>query len=504
MEVLVAMQQDVQTGQQAEITVQKWLSKITKKDFMSKKISLKPNIACRTYKFEEVDSRSYIKDEQLYYQYLLENYASDIWYVIFTTQNYDKTYEYAKKHNLENELDDFLIELESLNLISLSGFYDNKFDVSKKTSFSSSVHVENTDTETDNCFVNENIFDEEKTSWLFKNNFLEMITLQLSYKCNLFCKHCYNDKDRMDEEISLEAAKRIIDEAYAIGISDAALSGGECTYNGNFPEIIKYIRQKYLSLSLLTNGQALYDDKDLFDSLVSLYPNKIKISLYSMNPEVHDNITRVKGSHKKALSVIKQLREKNIMVEINHPIFELNSGSLHEVLKFAADIRARVNCSANFIVNSANDNGSLRLKGDKLVNLYLNKDYLTSVYNEDFARREFKKEKRTICRASEINLSVSPNLNVIPCNDFKYILGNMNSDLLFDIWNNSAPKFRKKFLKSNLSECFKEDYCSHCMYCGVHSVYENGFMKKSFTACEHAKAYQEASRIFALRNAGTK
>ncbi len=132
----------------------------------------------------------------------------------------------------------------------------------------------------------------DKLFW--ENDIIASLKLELNYKCNLNCKHCYNPKDMDEYSINYEQAKKIIDDAYSSNIYSISLTGGECTINKDFLKIAKYVREKNMPLYILTNAQKLYDDDDLFKEIISIYPNNIQISLYSMNPEIHDYIQVLK------------------------------------------------------------------------------------------------------------------------------------------------------------------------------------------------------------------
>ncbi len=288
-----------------------------------------------------------------------------------------------------------------------------------------------------------------------------------------------------------KSAKNIIDQAYDIGVCTIGITGGECTCNKDFLNIAKYIRQKHISLIFLTNGLNLYDDENMFDTILSLYPQEIKISLYSMNPEIHDSMTAVKGSFHKTSTIIKKLREKNIPVTISSLQLKQNLGNYKDIIKFGDDIGAKVVISSFFVANPDNNNADLRVSGQELENVYLDKDSPESIYKNRVLSNS-KKDNRTVCRAGEIVLSVSPMLNVTPCNDFDYTLGNLKQDTLYDIWNKIVPEFREKFIRKNLVDCYKYDYCKYCSYCPMRAFYENGFLRKSDICCEHAKAYYNA------------
>ena len=84
------------------------------------KVKNKISISSRTYNFGKDDSRSYIYDEELRFEYLLEGVSSDIWYLIYSSHDYNSVLEYAKKCDVDDELDEFLNDLYTNNLIEIS------------------------------------------------------------------------------------------------------------------------------------------------------------------------------------------------------------------------------------------------------------------------------------------------------------------------------------------------------------------------------------------------
>lgn len=448
-----------------------------------KSIEVGKNVSSRTFYFGKSISRTYICDEESHSKFLLKGTSSDIWNVIVTTQNYEKVKEYATKKGVENEIDEFLQKLHYSNLLIFSEV--------KKEETSSSKAEETLD------FYD---FENNKAAWLQKRRLLQGLTLQLTYNCNLKCKHCFNDKSFTHLQISYEDAKRIIDEAYELGITEVGLTGGECTVNKDFLKIASYIREKRLSLVVLTNGLTLYDD-DLFEQFVNLYPTEVKLSVYSMTPELHDEITGVKGSHQKAITVLKKLRARNIKTGINYLMMKNNMNCMKEILDFGKENGISVSVTSLFIQNEDNNNSDYRLTSDDIEKLCLDKNFPLSVHRRTKADRPpgLRRENKVICSAAASYLAVNSNLDVLPCTDFKFSLGNLKTQKLKDIWNKSVPAFRKDFLKSNLDpECGTHSYCKYCLYCPLQASIENGFMKKSTTSCENAIAYERALKK--LRN----
>lgn len=450
-------------------------------------VLIKPNVSTRVYNFEQETSTSYIIDEEFQYHLKLEGLSSDIWNVLLTTNSYSALIEYAKKNELSDEIDDFLFELEQANLVEIKQSRNSEKRLkSNNISLKNDVNSYESFTKAD-C-KHQSIFEEKRNCWLYQNGFLQSLVLQTGYKCNLVCCHCFNDKHQNNFELTFEQAKNAIDQAYQLGILTVGITGGECTFHKDFLKIAKYIRAKHLSLSINTNGVLLYDNSDLLNELADIYPHEILISLYSMEPDIHDEITGVKGSHFKTINTIKKLRERNIPVSINCLIIKKNLKGYQKLMKFGKEIGCRVNMSSYFIDNPKNNNSDVRLSVEQLEQLYSDKDYPGSVYNTDITFKD-RDPNQTACRAGEMALSVSPAFKVTPCNDFGYILGDLNSNTLQDIWKYEVPKFSAKFFNKYLQDCGDKEYCKYCSYCPMQAFYERGFMQKSYVSCENATAY---------------
>ncbi|MBQ8886238.1 MAG: radical SAM protein [Candidatus Gastranaerophilales bacterium] len=429
-------------------------------------------ISSSSYFFEKENSRCYVINEKTHQEHLFEGISADLWKIILETSNYDCINQYALERGVQSELKDFLLSLQKLGLIKIN---EKEFPYFLGTD---SLPV-------DNCEKNLQLFLSEKYKWLYQNNFLPKLAIELSYKCNLNCVHCYNDKNIPNESIDFEIAKNIIDDAIKIGVSEIQITSGECTINSNFIKIARYIREKKIPFSFVTNGQVLSDNDVLFDEIVKLYPHRVRVSLYSMNADIHDSITGVKGSHQKTVTAIKKLREKDIVVTINYFQMSLNNNSFDDVLRFQNEVGAEIAYDLYFLNNKSNNNSSVMVTNSQVYDLYSDSLCLFSAQlNHIKNNLDFDNQ---ICQAGKYLLSISPTLDICPCISLKYVLGNLKNTTLFNVWNEKMNEFREKFQVRNLKECNNSDYCEYCFYCPAMGFLENGFMKKSDICCELAK-----------------
>ncbi len=434
------------------------------------RIDVQPWVSTRTYPLKNISSISYIFDEKNHICFVLKGKISDLWGKIVDVRNYDILCNFAAGINMKAELQELLYELQQKELI----LCDSKFI------YESNKYLTNRIKKDDKNYP---YFKRIKKNLCIENDYLPDLYLLLNYNCNLKCRHCFIDPDDKIQQIKFEVAKQIIDEAYNLGVLSIYLTGGECTLNKDFLKISRYIRTKHLKLHILTNAQKFYDDKELLDSIISIFPNSIQISLYSMDANVHDEITGEKGSYHKTVEVINYLRKKNIYVEVACFQMKYNVEHYKKVREYALSVGAEFNTGVHFLCNDDNSNSDAQISLEDM------EKYFLENYKSIFENDKFKKEKGRICSAGIKKLCITPGLDILPCVYFNYVLGNYNNISITDVRRNIIPEFSKIFLTQNLKDCFKYDYCQSCIYCSRHC---KDFMSKSQILCDVAKARHKA------------
>jgi len=134
-------------------------------------------------------------------------------------------------------------------------------------------------------------------------------TLDLTYRCNNNCLHCWVNVKNTDEERSKELATRewldVVDQARAMGTRHWAISGGEPLLRDDFGEIFQHIQKKSSSCSLNTNGTLI---TPAIAKMLSKGCN-ILLSIYGASAEVHDRVTRNPGSFAAVMRGLAFLKE---------------------------------------------------------------------------------------------------------------------------------------------------------------------------------------------------
>ncbi|MNC00406.1 Antilisterial bacteriocin subtilosin biosynthesis protein AlbA [compost metagenome] len=95
--------------------------------------------------------------------------------------------------------------------------------------------------------------------------------LELTHRCNLACKHCYNNSSpSSNEELEEDSIKAIIHDLNKLvnfKVEKIILTGGEFVYMKQAAEIYSYIRQHFHgSLRIETNGLLFQRNPELFQT----------------------------------------------------------------------------------------------------------------------------------------------------------------------------------------------------------------------------------------------
>src|ERR1700758_5095616 len=112
--------------------------------------------------------------------------------------------------------------------------------------------------------------------------------IDVTYRCNERCVHCYLDHDDHGEMTTAEI-KHLLDEMAEAGVFVLTLSGGEIFLRKDFFEILEYARQLLFCVKLKPNAVLIREREAA--RLRALGIQSIQISIYSHRPEVHDAIT---------------------------------------------------------------------------------------------------------------------------------------------------------------------------------------------------------------------
>lgn len=317
---------------------------------------------------------------------------------------------------------------------------------------------------------------------------ISSLQFELSSRCNERCIHCYipNDKKNHGFDMPLSKVKSIIDEYAEMGGISVTLSGGEAFLHKNLIEIVLYCREKDLKVTILSNLISLKDEHIpiLKEANLSL----IQTSLYSMDPEVHDSITTVKGSWQKTKDSIEKLVAADIPVQISCPLMKKNKTGYDKVLEYARKLKIKAQTDYIMMARSDLDTDNLanRLSLDETAavlrdiirhDLNYRNEILTHVPpSEEMSFNLERFKAQPICGVGYDNCCITANGDVYPCAGWQdYVLGNVYKQSLKQIWEESARvKELRKITQASFPKCLTCEARNYCAMCLVRNYNESG------------------------------
>ena len=328
---------------------------------------------------------------------------------------------------------------------------------------------------------------------------LSRVHLEISGRCNERCQHCYfpntYSKGLMPRELFLE----ILGQCKTNRVLSITISGGEPMLH---PDLLFFINECWendFSINLLSNLTLLTDEMLQEFSRMPLL--SVQTSLYAMDPEIHDSITRQKGSYEKTRKAIEKLHRHNIPMQINCPIMKQNRFSYRAVLEWAESLN--IEASSDYMLFGCFDGSQANLKSRlELGELDLIiKEELENGFGID-RNREFKQGVRnkdyTICPVCLNSLCISHTGDIYPCEGWQsYILGNIKEESLMRVWTESEGVQTLRQLTYDdfpkCSVCGDKDYCSICLLRNANESQKGDFKELNPFFCSIARKKRQVA-----------
>lgn len=309
------------------------------------------------------------------------------------------------------------------------------------------------------------------------------LELEISNPCNEHCvqcyRHCLNSKKGFLSDFQV---KNVLEQAKSIGAKKVTVTGGESLLNPEWREICKTTESLGFRLSLFTNGTLMTEsDADFISTLKNL--KEVQISLYSLEDEVHDKITRLKGSCKKTKNAIRMLRERKVPLFVSCPAMQENKKSFPTLMR-KMDAENVPNCVDLMIFGSSDHKGenlSHQLTEKDLEDFFHiameNNGALSYIFGNPHA-----KNLSEICfyGGAVSSLCVSGDGTIYPMIGWYEPLGNIEKDSIKDVFeNNPLLKKVRNIKASDISECVNCEASDFCTFCpNPHLNANNGELYK--------------------------
>lgn len=276
--------------------------------------------------------------------------------------------------------------------------------------------------------------------------------IEITNQCNLKCIHCYNESDSLcNNTMSLKDFYRVVDYLIRNRVSKIQITGGEPFLNKDIlKQMLNYVVGKFPYIEIFTNGTLITDD--WFEYLLK-NDIHIALSVYSYNPQTHDNVTRIQGAFHKTNATIKNLKKFGIPYRV--------CNVLMQGIELGVKDNEPYTLSKDKDVVRVTGRADFNLLSDELIKKRLiTKQTFQSPITKSFCQRLISGHN---CFNDKIYIAA--NLDVFPCVMERRIkhgtLAQDDFQLNYDI---------RKFSKDKIKECSACEYRYACFDCRPNSL----------------------------------
>lgn len=305
------------------------------------------------------------------------------------------------------------------------------------------------------------------------------ITIDVTSRCNLKCKHCRVNE--IEYDMTLDEIEKVFKKLKDFKPRGVFISGGEPLIRKDIVEIVK--KSKKLAPVTVLNTNSLLLTEDLLKELIDAGLDYIQVSLDGTE-DAHDYI-RGKGTYKKTIEKMKMINNYSdkIKLHISSVVSQKNIDCMEEFAKQILEVEkidAQILGFKRFIPNNVlRDTAALGKDG--LKKLYENLELLQKKYKEkttiasDMPIKNVFNENRAIevmkkynlncvgCSAGVNGISIRNDGTVTPCTLLYISCGNiLKQDLNEILKNTDMVKIRSRELKGKCGECKYKQICGGC------------------------------------------
>ena len=306
------------------------------------------------------------------------------------------------------------------------------------------------------------------------------MALELTYRCNLRCSHCYIDLAEPNE-LSFEEWKEVLSQLKEAGAIYLLFTGGEIMVRNDFLDIATYARRNGFFIGLLTNCTLV--TPAISRAIAELRPFAIGTSLYGATASTHESVTRVSGSFHKALEGIQLLIAAGVVPTVQTTVMQANVQELPQIEELVESLGARADINVGMAPSKTGSDFPFQYEPG--IEGLLNCGWQPETPDPS------EEQGPQLCKAGKAICSVSPHGDVFPCIMFPMRLGNIRQSSFDSIWRLepcAELRYLRSMRRSDLYACNGCELSAYCQRCTGSAYIESGRADgPSSSACRQAQ-----------------
>ena len=328
-----------------------------------------------------------------------------------------------------------------------------------------------------------------------------IVSWMTTNKCNLTCKHCYQDArpDACANELTTDEARTLIDQIAAAGFKIMIFSGGEPLMRPDIYDLVAYAASKGLRPVFGTNGTLI--TPEVAGRLKECGACAMGISLDSLDRAKHDSFRGLEGAWDATVAGMRACREVGLPFQIHTTVLDWNEHEVCDITDFAVEHGAIAH-SIFFLIpvgrgKYINDTSLKVAANERLLRQIMAKQAEVSIDVKPTCAPQFTRVAEQLgvktrfergCLAGLTYCIVSPEGVVRPCAYMTEEAGNVREQPFDEIWKTS-PVFEHLRTREYGGSCGTCDFRAGCGGCRARAAYyhDGDFMAQD-DYCAHGRA----------------
>jgi radical SAM protein with 4Fe4S-binding SPASM domain len=322
-----------------------------------------------------------------------------------------------------------------------------------------------------------------------------VVTWEVTYRCNLRCRHCYlgpytHGGESPHDELSTAEMCDLLEQMFKAGTFFVDFTGGELFCRPDIFEIMEHAKKIGLFFGIKTNATLITEA--VADRLKELGVSGVHVSLYGGTAAAHEFVTQVPGSFDRTVNAIRLLKEREIRLAINVTMMKCNAGEHKKIKELGKELGVNTGFTPIIfpVVGQPGSADEIRMDDDQFKKLIIDLDWVP----DDKYLTSSNLEHHILCSAGRIRCAISPVGEVIPCVTWRLPLGDLRKQSFQDIWYGEAFDRVRAIGVSDLPVCAKCELARYCARCPGLIQLENdngGASGPSSVNCRMARALKE-------------
>lgn len=176
-----------------------------------------------------------------------------------------------------------------------------------------------------------------------------LVVWNITNRCNLSCKHCYQDaiRKRGPEELNRKEKIDVVDQLADNLVPMIALAGGEPMVDPDLWSVLERAQHRGIYVTLATNGTMLTPQN--CERLQMFGVKYVEISLDSLDPSIHDDFRQMPGAWQRTVQGIKNVQAHGMRAGIATCFTRDTVDQAPQMIAFAKSLQANTFVHFNFI-----------------------------------------------------------------------------------------------------------------------------------------------------------